>query len=196
MESRLANIFIIQIGSCAFLAYYLSVLCSDSYLNSNGYEFYINLIIKYLIIVSLSYFVLDFILMIKNYKLSHKIYFIHHSIAIISILVVITKYHNLMNHLIGYLMFELSTPFLNISKYYKKKKIYNCTSKIFNILFVLVFTLVRIIFGSWLSYDLGKILFNFTFPYCFLIILPILLHSLNLWWFYKIINILISSFTN
>ncbi|AGC01914.1 hypothetical protein H012_gp548 [Acanthamoeba polyphaga moumouvirus] len=186
METKYSNAFIVPIGLGSSYAIY------NSYV---GFELTIYSSISiFVVLLSLIYFLVDFILMIIYYDPKNKVYFVHHLIGLLSIYFVIFQYNFMIEYLLSYLMFELSTPFLNSTKYYYKFKndsTYFNVMYIFSlILFIFIFFVVRILFGTYLLFKALPIIYNFYGWYKYAIILPATLQSLNYFWFYKIINML------
>ncbi|ANB50565.1 putative TLC domain-containing protein [Powai lake megavirus] len=144
-------------------------------------------------ILAIFYFVIDFYLMIKNYDPRNKVYFMHHLIGIFSIICVYFKYNNLSTYLFSYLTFELSTPFLNSTKYFYKRRSYylfNLAYIISVVMFFIIFTIVRIIFGTYLLYQTIPVIYNLSGHQKILVLLPSILQLLNYIWYYKIIKML------
>uniref|UniRef100_A0A6G6ACH0 Membrane protein n=1 Tax=Borely moumouvirus TaxID=2712067 RepID=A0A6G6ACH0_9VIRU len=186
METKYSNLFIVPIGIGSSYAIYKTYLGNELTIYSP--------IAILIVLLSLIYFLFDFILMIKFYDPNNKIYFIHHSIGLLSIYFVVFQYNFMIEYLISYLMFELSTPFLNSSKYYYKIKNNSLCINILYIfsliLFVLTFFITRIFFGTYLLLKVVPILYIFPGWYKYTIMLPITLQCLNYFWFYKIIQML------
>lgn len=184
MESQYASVFITLMG------------CGSSYILYNesldlSIDIVDHLSVLMLLLISFLYFVSDFYLMIKNYKPAYTVYFIHHFIGITSILIVYFKYYFLVKYLLSYLTYEISTIFLNISKYLHHNKINNIISKTCNILFLISYTVVRILFGSYVSIlSIQRILDLSGYYIKIIILLPILLQVLNFIWYYKLIKFL------
>ncbi|AGF85376.1 membrane protein [Moumouvirus goulette] len=192
METKYSNAFIVPIGIGSSYAIYNSYLDIELTIFSP--------IAILIVLLSLIYFLVDFILMIIYYDPKNKIYFVHHLIGLLSIYFVIFQYNFMIEYLMSYLMFELSTPFLNSSKYYHKLKndsIYFNVMYIFSLLlFILTFFVVRIVFGTYLLLKVVPIIYNFNERYKYIIILPITLQYLNYFWFYKIIKMIFKNKTD
>lgn len=142
---------------------------------------------KIILLISLIYFVLDFILMIKRYIPQYRIYFIHHLIGIISIGVVHFSAQSMLNYLLAFLSFEVSTIFLNIRRYLREKNINNRLTKIVDAVFIISFFVIRILFGTRVTINLVEIFDKEQTPLRFVIGLPIALQLLNYFWMYRIV---------
>src|SRR5205823_1622556 len=117
------------------------------------------------------------------YKPNYKIYFVHHTIGLMSIPIAYFFCFNMIKYLLSYLMFELSTPFLNICLTNHRNKIVNRYTKIMDMLFFISYTIVRVIFGSYLLYKTTPLLYSMNPPYNYLIILPVTLQILIFYWY-------------
>ena len=162
MRHTEANIFIIPIGVGSSLLLWLSMYKDEIYSPFTDNETY-NDAIALILLCSFLYFTIDFILMIVRYDYRNNIYFLHHTIGIVSILFVYFKYYQFIKFLLSYLMFELSTPFLNISLSYRRHNIYNITSILMNVFFVVTYTFVRIIFGTYLWISVIPIIYELNY---------------------------------
>jgi hypothetical protein len=182
------SLFIIGIGSA--ILFHLSAYNGVNYspfTENNSYH----LSIKSLLLFSFGYFVIDFLLMLFNYKPQYKIYIFHHMIGIGSIIVGYFRCYHLIKYLIAYLTYELSTPFLHMAINNKKKGISNGHTKFIELCFFVSYTLVRIIFGTYLTYDLILVLLREDDLFLnFFIIPPIMLQVLIFYWYYRIIIII------
>ncbi len=88
------------------------------------------------------------------------------------------------------MLYELSTPLLNISKENHKNNRHDIYAVTIEILFLVVFTLVRIFFGSYLLINLLPILFSLDYPSCLIIFVPMTVQILNYYWWYKIVKMI------
>lgn len=189
MDTTLANCFLFPISFGSIILFNLS-----SYPNiwEDNFTYYIP--IFFLLLTSFIYFVLDFILMIWYFKQQYLIYFIHHLLAIICIPVVWFKYYYLIKYLLAYLFYELSTPFLNISINNRNNGINNFFSKTINIIFFFTYTIVRIIFGTFLLFITIPKIYQLEYPYNYFIFFPIILQLMVYLWYYKIIMMMRKNF--
>jgi hypothetical protein len=193
MDTFTANCFLLPmgLGSCALI--YLS---SDDnnvfspFTDNKSYhrEIFVLLLISYF------YFLIDSALMIVNYKPSYKIYFVHHLLGLVTIPIVYFGCYDMIKFLISYLTYELSTPFLNISLQYRRQNIINKYTNTIDLLFIITYTIVRIIFGSFLTYKTIPLVYSMDYPIKFLIICPIILQIMIFYWYKKIIKILLIKF--
>ena len=186
MNAFKANIFLVPMGIGSAVVLYLSTKSNDLFAdNSTCY-----LPILFLLLLSFVYFTADFISMIVRYKPENKIYFLHHLVGIVSIPLVYFKHYYLVKYALAYLTYELSTPFLNISLANRKAGIHGVYAQFIEILFFITFTLVRIIFGTYLLYITVPIIYSIDYPEKYLLVLPIGIHALNLWWYNKILKMM------
>lgn len=187
MQGREANCFVMPMGFIASYLFFKSMYDQNgeiSMFTDNG-TFLQE--ISWLLILSMVYFVIDFILMIIRFNPKNNIYFLHHALSIMAIYLVSTNYYYLVKYLLGYLMYELSTPFLNARKHFKRRNITNTFTKIIDVFFLTFFFAIRIIFGTILSYRLIPFLYAMGQPHSYLIALPICLQILNYYWLCQII---------
>ena len=186
MDRSVTNRFIIPIGFGSSLLLLLSAYDVDnnfSPMTDNG-TYYVPICI--LCFLTLIYFVIDFILMIFYYKPQYKIYFFHHLIGIISICIVFYRHYYSVKYLLSYLTYEISTIFLNISALYRRNGIINIYSRLSDFLFIFTYTLIRILFGTYLLFNLSTFIISMGI-YIGWIVMPVGLQLLNYWWYYKII---------
>ena len=187
MNNLEATCFIIPIGFGSAILFYLSMFVGDTispFTDNKTYEMEISI----LLLISFLYFVMDFVLMIIRYNPRNNIYFVHHSLGIFAIMIVYFKYYYFIKYLMGYLTYELSTPFLNFSLSYHRSGISNILSKISSLCFFISFTFVRILFGTYLSVKVISYIYSLNNQSInYLILLPIGLQCLNYWWYSKII---------
>ncbi|BCS83104.1 membrane protein [Cotonvirus japonicus] len=177
MDYLHSNLFLIPIG----------IGTSYVYLNFKHQE---NTILSNIVLfLTFMYFFIDFLLMIKWYKPKNNVYFIHHTIGMMSLYICYFHYNHMLEYIFAYLMFELSTPFLNIALHYKKHNINNIFTLINQLIFMIIFIIVRIFFGSYLLFVTSIKIINIGHPAHYLVFLPIVLQVMNFWWFYKIIRI-------
>lgn len=192
MDRSVTNRFIIPIGLGSSILMLMSVYDADgnfSPLTDNGTYY---LPITMVCLLSLVYFVTDFVMMIVFYKPGYNVYFMHHLIGIMGVSIVYTNHYYLIKYLLSYLTYEVSTIFLNISAIYRRNKIINFFSKMSDFLFVMSYTIIRILFGTYLLSDLCSFIILFGRPTAYIVIIPIALQMLNYYWFYKIILMTIS----
>ncbi|KAG0006744.1 hypothetical protein BGZ80_005153 [Entomortierella chlamydospora] len=99
-----------------------------------------------------------------------------------------------------FLMFELSTPFLNIHWFMDKLGMTGTTYQLINgIILLLLFLCVRIMFGIYMSYQTYQtaMLVIDQIPWHLIIVYSlanVVLNSLNIYWFYKMIESLMKRF--
>jgi len=189
MDYSTATYFVTPIGfGCGTLLY----LTSDSVhtmfeINEHLMEPY-QTIISVLMLFSFIYFFLDFWAMIIWYKPSYKIYFVHHLVGLIAIPLMWYHYY-MIKYIMGYLSFEISTPFFNMAWPYRRQNIVNSYIKFMEYTFVATYTLVRILFGSYLTFCIVHTIWLMNYPRKFAIVLPIVMQFLSYWWYYRIIRI-------
>ena len=138
---------------------------------------------------SLIYFIIDLYLMIKYHSPKYNIYFFHHGIGIISLLVAYGMDWDQSKYVMHYLTFELSTPCYNLL-YALQKRGYTSEDKIFYLIqwiFVFTFTIVRVIFGTYTTFHLVQDIFANDMISNYYVILPISLQILMYYWFRSII---------
>lgn len=168
----------------------LSTLYDFNYYNNNsGIISQSNLIIITLII-SLIYFVIDLVLMIKHYSPRNNIYVVHHLIGIISILISWFLLWNYARYVMYYTTFELSTLFYNLTLELHLRG-YDTSNPIMFISqwsFIAIFTLVRIIFGTYITCSFIYEVIYDTNVSNYYIILPVGLQCLMYYWFASIIK--------
>lgn len=133
------------------------------------------------------YFIIDSYKLIKECNHRKNIgYYMHHIVGILSLLLYYLT-GSPQKIIINYLVYELSTPFLNLMLYHRKNNTLNTIYGIFfQIIFILTFFTVRVIYGTFLSYEAIQISKN-NYPQ--LMILPIGLQTLNYFWFWKIMHL-------
>lgn len=182
MENQTANFFIIPISLGSAILFWL-ISFSDQIESDIEYYYQIHLLLS----ISFIYFFTDFILMTIRNKKGYSVYFVHHLVGMISVIVVHHSFHY-AKYVIAYLMFELSTPFLNICLENQKKGIHNGYTILIELLFFISFTLVRIVFGTWLTHHLVLFLWESN-P--ILIVLPAAIQLLNYWWYFRILRIML-----
>ena len=116
------------------------------------------------------YLFFDTLMMIYSKK-PFDAFIAHHIIGMLS--VIISSQYNVSHYFSKYINFEISTIFLN---YYLIKK-----DSISKFLFFSSFTLIRIIYGTSLMFDILR--FNQLLS---IIVIPF--HAINYYWYYRIIN--------
>lgn len=186
MNSKTANKFLfpIALGSTYL---YNSTFINSSVQTDYATEYINNCLITAVVGLTLIYFCLDFILMILRYKPAFKPYFFHHLIGISSTLIGYYYYNHMIRYLFAYLMYEWSTIFLNISMENHKNKIQNYKTVLIELLFLALYTGIRIIFGTVLSIELCTSLLSSSNLFTkMVVVMPILLQVLNYYWYYRI----------
>lgn len=191
MDVITSNFFVIPMAVGSSILFGISAFSSDGQFNPfeenniHEYDIYVN----YLIGFSFFYFVFDFFMLLYRFSPKNYPYFLHHFVGISSLCVVQFQYFQFIKYLLGYLAYELSTPFLNMCLRHRQLKIYNNWTRMWRLLFVISYTLIRIIFGSFMTYELIKSLVNSDSSIInSLIIFPITLQSLIYWWYSKILK--------
>lgn len=167
-----------------FLAGWMSVYLTYSTgmeLPSDPTLYYQCLLVNFSMMI---YFIKDFYYMITQYNPADILYFPHHFVGLVSCITgfILPQYLMLI---VAYFTFEVSTPVLNYSKYLRKN---NCTGTVYILsltAFVLLFTLSRIIFGSYVT-----MISYLSVPTLF-VPFPIVLQGLNYYWFYRIIRMIV-----
>lgn len=193
MHTKLANYFLFPIGWGSVLLLYLSSSKNGTYslFTDNGtYEWPI----AGLLLISFIYFLTDFLMMIIHNE-PQKIYMIHHLVSMFSIFVTYAYYYVLIKYLLAYLMYELSTPLMNICLDNRRAKIRSMYVTIMEFSFFISYSLVRIIFGTYLTLYVIPLVYNLDNSGAkFLIIFPIIMQALNYWWYIKLIRMLRQKF--
>lgn len=140
-----------------------------------------------LMAVTFAYFAIDLIWMLKKYQNTQFVYLIHHIIGLASTIIVYYYHMRFVRYYLAFLLYEISTPFLNLSYYYHKNKITNIKSILSEILFAITFVIVRVIGGTYLTYNLcvDMIIHRVN---TLLYLAPIALQLLMYYWFNGIIN--------
>lgn len=185
MDHVTANFFTIPIGIGSCLLFIASRFDKEeiSFLTDNGTHYNE---ISLLLLFSFLYFAIDLVLMIKYYKPKYLIYFVHHLVAMRSIIIVYFQNYILIKFLLGYLTFELTSPILRICVSYQRRGINNYISKILNVCALFLFIIIRIIFGTYLFIVFAQFIYPMSEIYWY-IILPFILQSMNFYWLYRII---------
>jgi hypothetical protein len=140
--------------------------------------------------IAFIYFIVDTYFMYKNYIPRHNIYFFHHGIALISLPISYFLKWNYARYVMYYMTFELSTPIYNFT-YELHKRGYTADYWIFwfnQWLFAIIFTLIRVIFGTYTSFILIKEIIQDQSVSNYYIVFPLSLQSLMYYWFYSIAN--------
>jgi hypothetical protein len=187
MNSFESSLFLVPIGFGSSVILYLSAHTDNNFslfTDNNTYNYQI----AELLLISFFYFVIDFFLMIKRYRPQNRIYFVHHILGTISILVVYFQHYHLVKYLLAYLTFELSTPFLNIAIVNDRSHISNYFTMTIDVIFFLLFTTVRILFGTYLLYAVVPLMYSLEYPIYYLTLIPIILQNMNYWWYRKLIK--------
>lgn len=192
MNSFYANSLLIPIGLGSSLLLYLSSDGKSIFSENGTYHSQIS----FMLLLSFIYFFLDFILMVKKYEPKNKMFLIHHLCGILSIIMIQFKYYYCVKYMLSFLTYELSTPLLNISLSKRNKKISNLFTKIIDILFLITYTMVRIIFGSVMMWNIVPDILRLKYPINLTIVFPLTVQMLNYWWFIKIIKMLIKTKKN
>lgn len=182
MDKTKADIFTIIIAIGAPLLLYVSSE-PNLFEDNNTYDIPIGL----LLLISLTYFVVDFVMMIYYYEPKNNVYFLHHGVGIVAIILVVVKHYYFVKYLLGYLSFELTTPFLNRYLPFKHAKKSTTYSIFVGLCFFIGFILVRILFGTYLTVNLVCAMIDQSNYY--LIMLPAMLQSLNYYWLWGIIKL-------
>lgn len=185
MDTKQANYFLFPMGIGSMILLYLS--STPQMWEDNGTYYFPTFV---LLLISFVYFLADFVLMIYRFKEQYLIYFAHHMLGIICIPLVYFKYYHLIKYLLAYLTYELSTPLLNICIDNHKNKINNWYSKMMVWLFFMIYTMVRIIFGTYLLFIVLPNLYQLSYPYCYLMFFPLTLQTMVYWWYYRILSLL------
>ena len=174
---------------------YVLYLTTSPYYGFFHYNYHHLDLVNGLLAVTFAYFMIDLVWMIKNYQKSQFIYFVHHIIGIGSTVLVYMHYMNFVRYYLCFLLYEISTPFLNLSYYYHKNNVKNFISVISEVTFAITFTLIRVIGGTYLTYNLclDIIKNDMHFVLCGL---PILLQSMMYYWFNGMINMLTKKYIN
>lgn len=108
-------------------------------------------------------------------------YLLHHLVGFISILIAMFGPPKYVEFVIKFLIYEISTPLLNLSLYYKNKGVKALWT---NLGFLITYTLARIIYGTYLTCEVLSYLNG-----SYLSLLPLSLQLVIYWWYYKILRI-------
>lgn len=186
MDSGIATFFITTIGLGSSLLLALSSKSPDGTIDVFAENGTYQMEILVVNMLALTYFVVDFLMMILYYKPSYRVYFIHHLIGISSVALVYNGYYELVKYLLAYLTYELSTIFLNISKSYYR---IGCKSAIYHAATIglkISFFVVRILFGSWLTIRFVYQMSEAPYPEWLVMVFPVSLQLMNYWWFISV----------
>lgn len=188
MNSLIANLFLVPMGMGS------SILLGLLHTNSNNTSLFgdksYQKPISVLLFCSFIYFVADFIFMMIKYEPRKKIFFLHHAFGIITIPFIYFNHYHLVKYLLAYLTFELTTPLLNLAINNRQKNIISLYSKTNDILFISLYTLVRVLFGSYLMFKAVPDAYKLTYPSNLIAVVPIVIQGMNYWWYYKIVSTL------
>jgi len=195
MYTKQANYFLFPMGwGSVFL------LCLSSSKNGTYSLFTDNATYEWpiagLLLISFIYFLTDFLMMIIRNK-PRKIYMIHHLVGMFSIIITYVHYYVLIKYLLAYLMYELSTPLMNICLDNRRalSPVRSAYATIIEFSFFIIYSLVRIIFGTYLTLYVVPIVYNLDNCMAkFIVIFPIILQILNYWWYIKLIRMLRKKF--
>jgi hypothetical protein len=187
MNRLQASLFVTPIGISSCTLFLLSAWRGEALLPFTDNSTY-GPFIGFLLLTSFIYFLTDFIMMIRDHKPSYNIYYIHHMLGIISIPSAYFYHYYMIKYILAYLMFELSTPYLNIAIYFHKNKLQGWLVVLNDIIFVTTYTCIRIIFGTYLTYSIVTLMASFRYPLYFAIILPLTLQTMNYYWYIRIIG--------
>lgn len=143
----------------------------------------------WILYTSALYFIIDLFMMLVKYDPKNNIYFVHHGISLSGILFVYFNNFKFMKYLMAYTTFEISTIFLNISRILHKRNIGGKYKKMIDLLFVTSYSIVRILFGTFLLYKIIPEIYALKYPFSLLICFPILLQFMTYYWYIKIIGI-------
>ncbi|KAF9111008.1 hypothetical protein BGX27_005514 [Mortierella sp. AM989] len=159
-----------------------------------GYDFYPGQVYA----VACGYFLWDTVHSIRHLK-EFGIGFVFHGICSFSVFILsfrpFLQYYGSV-----FLMFELSTPFLNIHWFMDKLGMTGTIYQLINgIILLALFLGVRIVFGIYMSYQTYQtaILVVDQIPWHLIIVYSVanvVLNSLNIYWFYKMIESLMKRF--
>lgn len=190
MNSSVANLFLVPIGIGSAILFGLSSYAQDGsflpFSNNISYDLYI----RYFLMFSLFYFVADFILMVVRYRPKNNIYFVHHSVCILSIIMSVFYFKSFIKYVLAFLTYELSTPLLHLSIQNRKKNLYNSYSRLVDVLFVVTYTIFRIGLGTVLSVKIIPLILRLDFPFNLLVVLPFVLQLMIYYWYYRILDVL------
>lgn len=128
-------------------------------------------------------------LFINKHKKDKLGYVIHHGIGLLSIIIAVNHSATAITYVLRYLTYEVSTPFLNLSIYCKEKGIKNKWSLTINLLFLITYTVSRIMYGSYLTYETTTYVLSLSGWWKLLIILPVAFQSVIYFWYFKILRI-------
>lgn len=189
MNSQCANFLLVPVGLGSSAILYLSSDEKSLFIENGTYYPQISC----MLLLSFIYFLIDFLLMLKKYESKNRMFLIHHLCGICSILLIYSKYYSYVKYMLSFLTYELSTPLLNLSLKYRNQKISNWFTKTINMLFIITYTLVRIIFGSVMIWNIIPEILKLNYPVNLTLVLPLTVQILNYWWFMKIIKMLFKS---
>ncbi|KAF9437212.1 hypothetical protein BGZ76_001615 [Entomortierella beljakovae] len=175
--------------SCIVVALAIPILLDEELKKDRifGYDFYAGQVYA----ISCGYFLWDTVHSIRNIK-AFGVGFVFHGVCSFSVFIL--SFRPFLNYYGAvFLMYEISTPFLNINWFMDKLEMTGSTFQLINgVLLLAAFLFVRIIFGIYMSYQ--------TFIYARLVVdqIPwhliivysvanIVLNSLNIFWFQKMV---------
>jgi hypothetical protein len=193
MNTLQSAFFVVQMGIISTLLFQLSSPTLDgprSYFTHNGtYEQYFDMMIAFAFL----YFVVDFMVMVYNNEPT-KLYYVHHVIGLVGTILARFYCYQLIKFYIAYMIFELSTPFLNMSMDNRKAGINTLFTQAIEYTFFIIFFIVRVLFGTCILYHIIPYLVEMDLCYRFILILPLSMQLINYYWFYRILRILTKKF--
>jgi TLC domain len=197
MNSKVSLYFTIPMGFGSTYLFFASRYTSSgllSYFTNNGtYNSEFNLLLYWSVI----YFCLDFswilykIFTDKQYRfdVNTPLYCLHHVIGLAAAYYVNYYAYFSIKYYLAYMSYELSTPFLNIVNTAHKYNRQSVGIFLCQIIFTLLFTVVRVMFGTLVTFNLIYEILHNDILLKGLIMLPIGLQTLNYWWYYRILRI-------
>lgn len=189
MNTLQSAFFVVPMGIISTLLFHLSSVTIDgkrSYFTDNGtHDQYFDMIIVFAFL----YFIVDFAVMMYNNEPT-KLYYIHHVIGLAGTILVRFYCYELIKFYVAYMIFELSTPFLNMSMDNRKAGINTLFSTVIEYTFFILFFIVRVLFGTCILCHIVPHLMGMELCYRFIFILPLSMQLINYFWFYRILRIL------
>lgn len=188
MKKHQSSLFVVPIG--------VGSICLASLAGTDCHIIY-PIYTIFVLVISFLYFLTDFIMMIARYKQAYRVYFLHHVLGIMSIPIIYFKLQHLTGYLIAFLSFEISTPFMYLAKGFHKKRMagngfgVKIAYYASMLVFVASFVSVRVMYGTYMLYDIWPKIMALEYPYVLIISMPLCLQIMNYVWFYRLVRLIV-----
>src|SRR5579872_6723917 len=201
MQPKHSLMFTVPMGLGSVYTFYASRWKGDtvSYFTDNSSH---NIEISILWWICTIYFCWDFYLLIRKsicdpvYRkdANTPLFIIHHIVGLTACYFVASSATHLIKYYVAFMTYELTNPYLNVVTQAYKNKVDNLFVFVSQIMFSILFTVVRIIFGSWFTWELIWELYKLEGLGKILILLPFVLQVINYWWYYRIVRLWLKKF--